>query len=358
MIKNLLIYGSCVSRDIFNLEHSRVFKLTDYFARSSMASLSSSPYANDAALDRIPSAFRRRMVGYDFSKELILQPERLSSADIILIDLIDERFDLVALPTGQVITHSSELTESGLLADSDIQGFRLIQQGTEERRALWLEGMQKFIELLKQHNKLDSVLVNKVYWASQFETPSDSNFPVTLTAVNNANQELEWMYAALHSQLEDNQFLTFPPELLTADESHRWGASPFHYCEGYYKEALSQLTSTQKSIGGDNPAINDASGKAPLVSDGAKITVAAYRTESEIFAHCSLVMDGKIYENGNFAFYLLIDGVRHDVRWYEPSPRARFPIPDTPGELVVVAFYKDPQDQQTSSKRSVSCLTR
>ncbi len=96
VIRNLLIYGSCVSRDIFNLEESRDFKLTDYYARSSMASLCSEAYENEEALSRIPSAFRRRMVACDFSKEILSAKDKFAAADVILIDLIDERFDLIA----------------------------------------------------------------------------------------------------------------------------------------------------------------------------------------------------------------------------------------------------------------------
>ncbi|WP_347709876.1 DUF6270 domain-containing protein, partial [Pseudomonas sp. 43(2021)] len=46
MTKNLIIYGSCVSRDIFNLEENSDFSLLEYYARSSMASLCSAAYAN------------------------------------------------------------------------------------------------------------------------------------------------------------------------------------------------------------------------------------------------------------------------------------------------------------------------
>ena len=32
-----------------------------------------------------------------------------------------------------------------------------------------------------------------------------------------------------------------PPELRIADTGHRWGLSPFHYVEAYYREAHAQL---------------------------------------------------------------------------------------------------------------------
>lgn len=357
MIKNLTIYGSCVSRDIFNLEDSRSFKLTDYFARSSMASLSSASYENEDALNRIPSAFRRRMVACDFSKQILTQPEVFQNADIILIDLIDERFDLVALPSGQIITNSSELAESGLLTDSSVNGFKLIKPGSPERRERWIQGMHKFLAVLEQQEKLDCLIVNKVYWASRFENASDTTFPVSLAAIEKANQELDWMYNELEKKLSKHQFLHFPAHLLTSDEHHRWGASPFHYCEQYYKEALAQLNSiTSKHSTKGSLREDTTPNKSLLISEGATITVAACKSESGIFAHCSLVMDGRIHESGEFAFYLLVNGDRHDVRWYEALPDARFPIPETLGELTVMAFYQDSSGEKVSCKCTVRSL--
>ncbi|WP_060492574.1 DUF6270 domain-containing protein [Pseudomonas sp. NBRC 111140] len=349
MIKNLIIYGSCVSRDIFNLEESRNFKLTDYFARCSMASLSSAPYENEEALNRIPSDFRRRMVACDFSKKILTEAEKLSSADVILIDLIDERFDLVTLLTGQILTNSNELSESGLLADNCVSGYQLIKHGSAEHRELWIQGMNKFLSVLEQHNKLDTVVVNKVYWATRFEHASVSDFPASLAATEKANQELDWMYSELEKKLGKHQFLQFQPDFLTADEFHRWGASPFHYCERYYRKALELLiTATNFDNDADIETIELLPTALPLVSNGAKVTASAYKTESDIFAHCSLVMDGKIHESGNFAFYLLIDGTRHATRWYEASQSARFPAPEISGEITVMAFYQDPNGEKIS----------
>ncbi|MFF7864171.1 DUF6270 domain-containing protein [Pseudomonas monteilii] len=355
MVKNLLIYGSCVSRDIFNLEESSGFKISDYFARSSMASLCSAPYKNTEALERIQSAFRRRMVANDFSKDLLAAVDKLESADLILIDLIDERFDLVALPTGELITHSNELAESGLLAEESIEGYKNIPQGTFERRELWLQGMHKFFDLLKDLNKLDAVLVNKVYWASSFELDTQTVFPVGRGEIDKANEDLEWMYGAMERVLDSRQFLNFDNALLTADEFHRWGVSPFHYCEMYYREALAQIAKkSEKNSAVISLGVELAPIKPPPVSSGVELNVAAHIVGDEIYAHCSLSLNDQACECGDFAFYLLVDGVRHAARWYEKSPRARFAIPDHPGKLEVAAFYKDEFDEKLCSKEGIT----
>ncbi|WP_258911407.1 DUF6270 domain-containing protein [Pseudomonas putida] len=355
MIKNLLIYGSCVSRDIFNLEESRNFKLTDYYARSSMASLCSEAYENDNALSRIPSAFRRRMVACDFSKEILSNKDNFSNADVILIDLIDERFDLISLPSGQLLTNSNELAESALLKDDSVAGYTTIKQGTSERRKLWLQGMQKFFDFLRQIDKLDQVIINKVFWSSKFESKTDTPFPVAHSFIEKANQELSWMYEALSNVLREDQFLDFSPSLLTADEQHRWGPSPFHYCKNYYREALAKIIT--KTMDPSEATERRTTGyHSPLVSSGVKLNVAAYRTNEEIFVHCSLVKDGVIHDAGCFAFYLVVNGSRHSVRWYDTSPNARFEVPNNTSNLEVVAFYKDILEDQMSTKCTVKLL--
>ncbi|MDD2129117.1 DUF6270 domain-containing protein [Pseudomonas sp. 17391] len=356
MTKNLIIYGSCVSRDIFNLEESRDFNLLEYYARSSMASLCSEAYENSEALEKIPSAFRRRMVAYDFSKEILSEKNQFDDADIILVDLIDERFDLILLPSGQTVTYSNELTESGILEDTSIEGFKIIPQDSMERRRLWFQGMQKFLALLKERNKLDRVLINKVFWSSAFEKTSETSFPVASTFIEKANAELAWMYEVLSHELANHQFLEFAPSLLTADEFHRWGASPFHYCEGYYKEALSQIKQKSATLNAVSEVPRTPRPYTPFVSKGAKLTVAGIKADGEIFAHCSLVTEGKLHDSGSFAFYLVVDGVRRDVRWYDASQNARFVAPETYKTLEVMAFYKDIFEEQLSAKCAVESI--
>ncbi|WP_200627017.1 DUF6270 domain-containing protein [Pseudomonas sp. LAM2023] len=354
MIKNLIIYGSCVSRDIFNLEAIDDFKLLEYYARCSMASLCSAAYANEDALQRIPSAFRRRMVAYDFSKAILSESNHFDDSDIILIDLIDERFDLIALPSGQIITLSNELIESGLLEDGSVTGYRIIPQGSLERRSLWLQGMQKLFTFLRDRNKLDRVVINKVFWSSTFEKENDTHLPVAPALIEKANAELSWMYEVLAHELAEHQFMNFSPALLTAAEQHKWGVSPFHYCEGYYAEALMQVRNKFEYL-------HEATIEAPLmprpypppISLGAKLTVAAIKTDEEIFVHCSLVIDGKFQDNGNFAFYLVVDGARRDVRWYNSSADARFPTPKAYNTLEIMAFYKDILGEHISARCSV-----
>ena len=237
----VFIYGSCVSRDIFNFDSEHKFELVDYYARSSLAILPGTPYPNDDALCVISSAFQRRMVSRDFSRE-ILEDSRLDQADIILLDLIDERFDLVLLPSNHIVTASGELLASGFLRGIS-SSFRLIKPGTIERRDLWLKGVDLLFHRLQQRDLLKRVIVNKVFLATKFANDATTEFPTLSNSISSINQELSWMYQALRGYLTELQFLEFDDETLLANSQHRWGPSPFHYVDDYYRSALMKLES-------------------------------------------------------------------------------------------------------------------
>lgn len=241
MACEVLIFGSCVSRDIFNFDSAGDFNLVDYYARQSFGSLVSQPYSNDAVLQRISSAFRRRMVARDFAKSILQTDSGIARADVILLDLIDERFDLVILPTGHVLTYSAELTESGLLNESEARGYRLLKPGSKERRGYWLEGAEKFFTRLQTDGLHPVVLVNKVYWSTRIVPEGGGSFAVSQEAIANANTELDWMYMQLQRWVSADQFMSFEPDSLVAAADHRWGVAPFHYVPAYYRAAIDQI---------------------------------------------------------------------------------------------------------------------
>lgn len=241
MACEVLIFGSCVSRDIFNFDSAGNFNLVDYYARQSFGSLVGQSYSNDAVLQRISSDFRRRMVARDFAKSILQADSAIARADVILLDLIDERFDLLLLPTGHVLTYSAELAESKFLDEAEASGYQRLKPGSKERRAYWLEGVERFFSWLQANGKRPAVLVNKVYWSTRIEPAGTAGFAVSQEAIFKANAELDWMYMQLRRWVSADQFMSFAPDSLVADAGHRWGVAPFHYIQAYYQAASDQI---------------------------------------------------------------------------------------------------------------------
>lgn len=233
-MRRIFIYGSCGSRDAFELERAANFQVVDYFARSSIASAFSGAPAQDRWSQKLQSSFQKRQVRRDFVKTL---PNALAGAefDLLLVDLIDERFRLFQFNTGALVTISAELQGLGVLGP-DLG--RVIRADAGERFELWRRGWDKMAEGLAAGGRLDRLIVNRLFWAPTGIATHDDARDAT-------NAGLRRMYDHCALSLSPSQFIDYDPGLLVADPGHRWGPAPFHYCEPLYQETLRQLAAVQ-----------------------------------------------------------------------------------------------------------------
>lgn len=236
----LLIHGSCVSRDAFGdqyLQASRC-ELVGYHARSSLATVFSRGMIDDVDFDAIASPFQRRMVRSDIEHGLAEMLEA-GEYDLLLIDLIDERFSLFVDAHGARCTISGELLSSGF--DPNSRRGTIIKPFTDEFFDLWEDGWRKLVAALDARGHLGKVVVNAVFW-SQACSDGTSFMPAySRDDIERANAFLRRQYARMRADLNEEQFLKVDPSLLVGAVDHRWGKSPFHYVDAYYNNLLENL---------------------------------------------------------------------------------------------------------------------
>jgi hypothetical protein len=238
----ILIYGSCVSRDI--ISHSQKNKLpidlVDYYARSSLASVVARPFESsiDIQLEKILSPFQRRMVERDVNKSFFDDLDKLEY-DILLVDLVDERLNIWVDDFDHVITLSSELSQTGFLNQGHIG--RVVVSGNEEFWERWLQGWSLFVERLRYLGKLHKLVINKVYWSLETEAGQEFGESYPAQRILSANKLLKRMYDRIEIDVSRGQIIEFPTSLLRSADSHKWGVSPFHYIDDYYAAALENL---------------------------------------------------------------------------------------------------------------------
>ena len=228
------IYGSCVSRDILSFNNTDKLELLSYNARSSVATLNEkniqcqigSEYIK--SLTNIESKFQKRMVEYDFNNT-ILDIINNDNYDLLLFDLIDERFHLAQI-SKKIVTRSSEFLKSGIKPD------RLINTFSAEYMDLWQAGLDNFINIVSTTIGLEGLKINKVYWADRASNQRDTAILTDKWQVDVNNQKLHDMYEYLEKRLPTSSFIEVDSKLLVADSEHKWGLSPFHYIDDYYKE--------------------------------------------------------------------------------------------------------------------------
>lgn len=250
-----VIFGSCVTRDVFELVDKAACVLVRYFARSSLGSAYAEGKVEDVDVGGIASAFQRGVVCADLNKEF---RGFLDSGDFdcLIYDPIDERFDLLLLEGERVCTLSNELKQ--VYEGKGGVGGRRLKSGSEEFYARWENGWSAFIAQLDSLGKRAALRINKVFWAERTAAGDDFRPSYDAAGIRIANEFLGRIYSRMLRDIPQEQFFEFPQELMVGASEHKWGKSPFHYVEAYY----SGLASVLEALAGGSSQEGIASGKS------------------------------------------------------------------------------------------------
>lgn len=219
------ILGSCVSRDAFS--DGRAPEVADYVARTSLGSaFARKPQAAPPTFERLPSAFQRRMAEMDWHKTL---PAKLTETafDFLLVDLIDERFDVAEIG-GSLVSVSNEFQNTGYPLD----GLTRHPFGSPEHTEAFRIAFNGLINLVDP----ERIVVSRAYWARML---SDGRPTADSGYVDGANQNLERLYSIVKSA--GVHWIEFSPEQLRGALDHKWGVSPFHYVDSFYGQVQASL---------------------------------------------------------------------------------------------------------------------
>ncbi|WP_269755795.1 DUF6270 domain-containing protein [Alteromonas sp. KC14] len=228
-MKNIRILGSCVTRDA--LEITTDFKLIDYTARTSLASLATTSRKDPILINNIKSTFQKRMVERDMTKQFWQSLEK-SQNDIIVIDLIDDRFNLRLFDDGSAHTISSEYK---IAMKSQSQNGRIVKSSSGEFKSLWETGLRR----LKRH--CDELKLNKIFVNCAFYQPTGDHSIDSSINIAEKNQYLREAYLKLEGVFGRQAMIEYPEEVIKADVDHKWGVAPFHFTMETYKFFLSEL---------------------------------------------------------------------------------------------------------------------
>jgi hypothetical protein len=187
---------------------------------------------------RIASPFQQRMVARERSRAFLDDLPHLDY-DLLLIDLIDERFHLLVLPDGAVVTLSSELQSSGFHA-SETPGWS-VPNGSEAYFSRWEMGWALLWAQLQALGRAHDVRINAMYWSPHTEDGQDFAPKWPPEVITAANHFLSRLYQRLRQDVPAQQWITYPSGLLVGATTHRWGLAPFHYGRAVYQHACQQL---------------------------------------------------------------------------------------------------------------------
>lgn len=219
------MYGSCVSRDLTRIDNGR-FETFHYTARQSWISA----YSDSSAPPEIKlfSAFQRRMIENDYKStgSTVLTSTRPSKCDVVILDLIDERLGVVPYKNSW-ITYSNELEKTGLVTSSQLE--QKLEFGTDQHFTFWKNAAQQLRRDLEPY--MDKVFVIAAKFAES------TNLGARLPNFRGlAADTWNSMYDEYYDELKGSGFniVAHPTQLVTANETHLWGPTPFHYVDDAY----------------------------------------------------------------------------------------------------------------------------
>lgn len=241
-----VIFGSCVTRDVFEFVDKSACVLVRYFARSSLGSAYAEGKIESVDVSRIASAFQRGVVCADLNKEF---RGFLGSCDFdcLIYDPIDERFDLLLLEGEGLCTLSNELKQV-YEGKCEASGRRL-KSGSEEFFVRWEKGWSALIAQLDGIGKRAALRINKVFWAERTAASDDFRPSYDATGITRANEFLGRIYSRMLRDIPQEQFFEFSQELMVGASEHKWGKSPFHYVAAYYSSLASRLEALAGGVG-------------------------------------------------------------------------------------------------------------
>jgi hypothetical protein len=188
------------------------------------------------------SGFAHRAIEPDFKKTFFADLEAMR-CDILVVDFVDERWDLLRIGDS-FVTLSADLMNSAV-ERLFRRGFRRVARHDPEIQMLWRDACARFAATIRERLPNVRIVLHRVSGADRYHdgrkvralAPFADGIPLgQIRAV------VEDCYSCFRSHGRDLYELDLPPTYL-ADPCHRWGISPFHYEERYYRDAAAKLSS-------------------------------------------------------------------------------------------------------------------
>ncbi|MGC0144711.1 DUF6270 domain-containing protein [Pseudactinotalea sp. Z1732] len=223
-----LLYGSCVSRDMYEYLRSD-YMLKEYTARQSLIS-AAAPSLDLTEVPGLESAFQRRMVVSDFASSMrTTLPQQATDIDLLVLDLVDERLGVVRLGGGVYVTRSQELLDSKLLQHFP-DASPMIPFGSNEHFALWLPAASAFIGLLRQTGLIERTLLIEATFASRTDVGTPAN-----KWWNKPARHWNKAFARYYQVFKDAGVRTHViGKDAISDSAHKWGPAAYHYVDQAY----------------------------------------------------------------------------------------------------------------------------
>ncbi|WP_440602884.1 accessory Sec system protein Asp2 [Bacillus sp. GB_SG_008] len=239
----MLIFGSCDSRDIFRVyeEHNGhpKYEIIDYYARSSLASVTAKPIPYKEEQISLSSNFRRKSLHRDLDKAFIKNLKDIAKkVDYLVIDFMEERFDILRYNNTH-LTRSWEYRESNLQNEFNAT---ILDRFDSEVTKIWEENCSKFIEELKKYFRPEQIILNEIQMVKSYLKDNQMYLFENQDYICKFNKLLVHYHQYFKENFEGiNVIKPKDEDYFYCDSKHLWGCFPYHFNDRYYLELERQI---------------------------------------------------------------------------------------------------------------------
>lgn len=252
---NISIWGSCVSRDIFNQKfvnnHKDYFQVVSDQQHVSVPSLMSKPVSiemNNLIGDVTP--FYKNVFKQDMTKEYLLNLKK-SNPDIILIDFYTDAFyGTKRLTNDSYITNKiwqyKKLNVFNLL---NIDKEYSVYNNSLEFIELWKRSFDSFMSYVNENLPNSKIVVNSARFSNKYYDKQERQYRVLSDKLNDKwssfhidRFNLIWELFDTYA-IEKYHLSVITPDMTKyfSSEDHPWGLFYVHYNPEYYLDMFEKL---------------------------------------------------------------------------------------------------------------------
>lgn len=242
---DVAVLGSYVVRDAFAAHGDRISPPVAHFSSSALASaMGKEILGGDVRASGLTAEFQRQSVENDVRSKFRRYVSS-GSYDILLYDLLDERFDLLLLDGGGTATCSSDYERSGLcLRVVDVVGV-----ADEEYFRRWESAWSEFVGLLDVSSQISKLRISKTFWSDAVVGGAPLPVGYSPERIRRANSFLQRAHERIAQDIDERHIYSFTADDLLVSPIHKWGPAPFHFVPSYYERLVGRLVKEAESVG-------------------------------------------------------------------------------------------------------------
>jgi hypothetical protein len=243
----IILFGSCVTRDIFSGDffNGKDNVTIDYsFSRISLISLNSLPLNIDVTGIELIGPHQRRALADDLNKTVYPFMAKRKGKDVLLIDFVDERFHLFKWKN-HYITRSNEFINAKL--SERIPG-EIVNRFSPETTELWKESCLLFIKIIRQNFVPGRIILHRAFWMTEYIENNEIHRFLNQAEIEQQNGILTEYYDFFEKNCSGLKILDVNNRKFHADKNHQWGLGAMHYEQAYYDACMKHLQALEKEF--------------------------------------------------------------------------------------------------------------